>query len=101
MKSTIAVAKYNFATNKLSAYVTLGLIVIQIISNSIINMALGVGASSQISLGNYIYLYLLMLPFFVVLSNYKKFIHLNASKHAYYTGNQHGRAKNRYYFLYL
>lgn len=87
MKSTIAVAKCNFATNKLSAFVTIGVIVIQIISNSIVNMIVSGGNSSQISLGNYFYLYLLMLPFFVVLSNYKKFIHLNASKRAYYTGS--------------
>lgn len=86
MKSTITVAKCNFATNKLSAYVTIGVIVIQVISNSIINMIVSGGNNSQISLGNYFYLYLLMLPFFVVLSNYKKFINLNASKRAYYTG---------------
>lgn len=86
MKSTIAVAKCNFAKNKLAAFVTLGVIGGQLISD-IVKMMLTKDVGSQISLGNYFYLYMLMIPFFIVLSNYKKFISLNASKRAYYTGS--------------
>lgn len=87
MNSAIAVAKTNIATNKLSAYITIGIIVAQLISNGIVSLAVPESASSQISLGNYFYLYICLIPFFIVISSYKKFINLNASKHDYYIGS--------------
>lgn len=85
MKSILAVTRYNFKTNKLSAAITIGVIVVQMISNSV-NVILSGDAGSQISLGNSFYLYLILIPFFIVCSNYKKFINLNAGKRAFYGG---------------
>lgn len=87
MKSTIAVAKYNITTNKLALYITIGVIIVQLISNTIIYLVIPGAESTQISLGNYFYLYIAMIPFFIVISSYKKFIHLHASKHDYYFGS--------------
>lgn len=86
MKSIMAVAKCNFATNKLSLFITLGVIGTQAISD-IINMVFINNMGSQVSFGNYFYLFMLLIPFFIVLSNYKKFINLNASKSDYYVGS--------------
>lgn len=86
MKRTLVTAKINLATNKLSAFITLGVVVAVIISGAI-STCFSNGESTQISLGSYFYLYILMIPFFIVCSNYKKLIHLNADKRTYYAGS--------------
>lgn len=86
MKNTLAVVNINFLTNKLSAIITIVLVLAVMTSDYIVTSITG-NASSQISLGNYFYLYILMIPFFIALSNYKKTMNLNASKRSYYAGS--------------
>lgn len=78
MKSIWAVIKRNFA----------GAIIPLIITAAVVLLAT-TSADSEIALsrGNYTWLYLIMLPFFIVFGSFKKLIHLNASKKSYFLGS--------------
>lgn len=86
MKNMFKVASLNFSTTKSSIIITIGVIIIQVVSNMIISSATG-EAASDMSIGNFFYLYIIIIPFFIVLSNYKKLINLNASKINFYLGS--------------
>ncbi len=78
MKPIFTVVKRNFLSSLVAFIITLFIIIVATTSKD---------ANISISRGNYSWLYLIMLPFFVVFANFKKFINLNISKSVYYKGS--------------
>lgn len=77
MKAILTVTKRNFASSFIPLIITGAVVLLSSTS-----------ADSQIAIsrGNYTWLYLIMLPFFVVYGNFKKLMSLNAGKRSYYYG---------------
>ncbi|KOO49120.1 hypothetical protein [Viridibacillus arvi] len=71
MKPVLTVIKRNFASNLIALIITILVVLLSTTSSD---------ASISISRGNYTYLYMLMIPFFIVYFNFSKLIHLNATK---------------------
>lgn len=78
MKAIWAITKRNFGSSFIPFIITA--IVVLLSSSS-------ADSKIAISRGNYTYIYLIMLPFFIVFGNFKKLINLNADKKSYYLGS--------------
>ncbi|QOV12036.1 hypothetical protein [Viridibacillus arvi] len=78
MKPVLTVIKRNFASNLIALIITILVVLLSTTSSD---------ASISISRGNYTYLYMLMMPFFIVYFNFSKLIHLNATKKDYFWGS--------------
>lgn len=78
MSPKLTVVKRNFASNFIPFIMTLLVVLLATTSSS---------SSIAISRGNYTYLYILMMPIFIVYFNFSKLIHLNASKKDYFWGS--------------
>ncbi|MGO0861711.1 hypothetical protein, partial [Clostridioides difficile] len=78
MKAKIAIIKRNFSSALVALIITLIVVILSTTSST---------SSIAISRGNYTWLYIIMLPFFVVFYNFKKLINLGASKKDYYIGS--------------
>lgn len=78
MKSIWAVTKRNFSSTLIALLITITVVLLATNSSD---------SEFVISKGNYTWLYMLMMPFFVVFNNFKKLINLNASKKSYYLGS--------------
>lgn len=78
MKPIFTVVKRNFASNLIALLITTLVVLLSTTSED---------ASMSISRGNYTYLYMLMIPFFIVYRNFGKLTHLSATKKDYYFGS--------------
>lgn len=78
MKSIWAVTKRNFSSTLVALIITMVVVLLATTSPD---------SEFVISKGNYTWLYIIMIPFFVVFGSFKKLINLNASKKAYYLGS--------------
>lgn len=78
MKPIFSVVKRNFASNLIALIITTLVVLLSTTSED---------ASMSISRGNYTYLYMLMIPFFIVYRNFSKLTHLSATKKDYYLGS--------------
>lgn len=78
MKSFLEVIKQNFIHSKIALLITVLVVLLATTSPE---------SSIAISRGNYTWLFILMLPFFVIFGNFRKLINLNASKKSYYIGS--------------
>lgn len=79
MKSILAVVKCNISNSIIALLVSLAVMVAATSS--------GEAGLLVISRGNYSYLFILMLPFFVVLRSFRGLMNLNAAKRDYYLGS--------------
>lgn len=77
MKPIWGVTKRNFASSLVAFIITIVVVVLATTSPD---------STFAISRGNYTWIYLAMLPFFVVFGNFKKLLNLNANKKSYYLG---------------
>lgn len=78
MKPIVTVMKQNFRSNWLSLLLTAVVVLAATTAND---------AAMAISRGNYTWLLIILLPFFVVFFNFPKLMYLNTSKKAYLLGS--------------
>lgn len=78
MKPVLTIIKRNFASSSIGFIITILVVLLSSTSSD---------AKIAISRGNYTYLYILIIPFFIVYFNFSKLIYLNVTKKYYFWGS--------------
>ncbi|MDI0264535.1 hypothetical protein QIW52_01075 [Clostridioides difficile] len=78
MNPVLTIVKRNFSSSFIGFIITILVVLLSSTSSD---------AKIDISRGNYTYLYILIVPFFIVYFNFSKLIYLNATKKYYFWGS--------------